>query len=1112
MKTQDTEIKGFALIATVSIMVLAILIALAMISLATVTSRTTGHSHHYEQARSNARLALTSALGTLQMELGPDKRVNANANIAGDVKHPYFVGVWDSLATDEDPIPTYDLQRESKFRKFLVSNQIEFNSLDSIDNDLIDPIELVGSGTVSDPLMHMSAGRLKVNDMGSMAWVISDSNSKASVNTLQSNDDSHFGIIRERYAASNSNTTSVDALKNAPLNEKHKVHSFLSMDLSDSTKATTYNNWHSLTHRAPSLLTNTADGGLKKDLSLLFELPRSEDSTAGLGGVNTQGNLYEEANQATTYLDLYDYYNLYREVEYVNDIPVLNSKVDAEFKNDKSKVYKMPLIAKFDIYISLAMDEAAYRPRVILDPVMTLWNPNNIAMNLNLTDMGETLDGKFWALPYSIQFTINGVDQLPIPLKALRVSNDDALGYFQFMNWLVTEDIVLGPGECKVFSHNSNTPTFIPSHAQYGTGGVTLTEGWLSSGGLMFQNNRGYFSEGKKYFDDGHVDADGSGRLGFKIKASSAHEAGGYYGSWFYGVEVGFSKINMFTYHYAIWNKNSEKKPNTATGVLQSDIAEKIGELYVDAGDSSPQYTYSQIRAIGKQPIAKFSISLRSELDSKFEGSSIFNCNPRSLRTYFDSLDESNMTSLPFELDLIAIDSFNSPDVTPINAENQGYIGGGNSVLYGQTNVTFGNIPTSPLLSLAGLQYATLGIDPEPNRFHTLSTHNPTVIKAIGNSYAQPTIGSDKFVDQHLLGNHVDHSYLANRSLWDSHFFSGCASTYENPYNVSPEPKTAHVRYQDFRLHEFGKPLLNQRYFFDEEKITMERLFDESGNVMPEAWMHIAANMAIDGGFNVNSTSVTAWTTLLGGLKGRKIGLNKIKTVDSTEIVAQEEADKSPFGSLELFNGDASNETEHGDYEAAVQEKEQWIGYRYLTDEDLQDLAKHIVDQVKLRGPFLSMSDFVNRRLSNDDDLASKGALQAAIDLTDINKNYKFPERNVDPALSGTYGYKFPKASEVPNACGIAGFVCQSDILMPFGSIMKVRSDTFVIRTYGESRDGNGVIMATAYLEATVTRSIDYVDHNNSPEDLVNMLTDTNKLYGRRFEVVQMKWLTKEEI
>jgi hypothetical protein len=61
-------------------------------------------------------------------------------------------------------------------------------------------------------------------------------------------------------------------------------------------------------------------------------------------------------------------------------------------------------------------------------------------------------------------------------------------------------------------------------------------------------------------------------------------------------------------------------------------------------------------------------------------------------------------------------------------------------------------------------------------------------------------------------------------------------------------------------------------------------------------------------------------------------------------------------------------------------------GSRSLSKAQIDVLAEAIVEQMRLRGPFVSMADFVNRRLANDE-TGRTGELQAVIDLTDINDN-----------------------------------------------------------------------------------------------------------------------------
>ena len=90
-----------------------------------------------------------------------------------------------------------------------------------------------------------------------------------------------------------------------------------------------------------------------------------------------------------------------------------------------------------------------------------------------------------------------------------------------------------------------------------------------------------------------------------------------------------------------------------------------------------------------------------------------------------------------------------------------------------------------------------------------------------------------------------------------------------------------------------------------------------------------------------------------------------------------------------------------------------WQGVRYLTDAQIAKLAHECVRQVRLRGPFLNMSDFVNRRLdASDPETSVCGALQAAIDWdefnghsvdandeTSINARFKRPEDMLSHSL-----------------------------------------------------------------------------------------------------------------
>ncbi|MGB2429464.1 MAG: hypothetical protein ACPIGG_08250, partial [Akkermansiaceae bacterium] len=82
------QVPGFALVATVSMMVLLTLVALGMLSLSTIEQRSSGENEENMRiARANARMALMIALGELQEAAGPDQRVTATASILGNANN-----------------------------------------------------------------------------------------------------------------------------------------------------------------------------------------------------------------------------------------------------------------------------------------------------------------------------------------------------------------------------------------------------------------------------------------------------------------------------------------------------------------------------------------------------------------------------------------------------------------------------------------------------------------------------------------------------------------------------------------------------------------------------------------------------------------------------------------------------------------------------------------------------------------------------------------------------------------------------------------------------------------------------------------------------------------
>jgi hypothetical protein len=198
----------------------------------------------------------------------------------------------------------------------------------------------------------------------------------------------------------------------------------------------------------------------------------------------------------------------------------------------------------------------------------------------------------------------------------------------------------------------------------------------------------------------------------------------------------------------------------------------------------------------------------------------------------------------------------------------------------------------------------------------------------------------------------------------------------------------------------------------------------------------------------------------------------------------------------------------------------EFAGYRKLTAPVLDRFAEEIVNQVRARGPFLSLSEFVNRQLSSGD-LALAGTIQAALNTlaNDSSTNpysvIQAGSTKVDLANlpgAGSTGYGFPAAAEGYNAYGLPGWTRQADVLRPIAPILSARDDTFTIRAYGDARDKSGKIMARATCEAIVRRTRDYMDPADDPDITTLPKSPANLIFGRRYEIISFRWLNNSEI
>ncbi len=478
-------------------------------------------------------------------------------------------------------------------------------------------------------------------------------------------------------------------------------------------------------------------------------------------------------------------------------------------------------------------------------------------------------------------------------------------------------------------------------------------------------------------------------------------------------------------------------------------------------------------------------------------------------------------------------DVFEAP--VEISGDDQGYYGGGYTKLTGTTHVVQQEIPAVPPISIAALSHARLGgfsiANDEAGGYANQNITAvgqaglfPHTLQAIGNSYGHPNLAANKAYDSTVQrvfhttdgGRGVtfaDHSYLANKALWDEFFFS----------SITPQPSTVKVFGNTTRsaktvADEFffsETPLPNRRmaaYTTGLDKTKLDTMFTAAQQQQFTDGLadRIAALLMVEGPFNINSTSVEAWKIFLSSLKGKSVTyLDKDTALTGADPV-DAKVDGTPVGSFTLPSGKPTRGT------SDPKDPDQWTSWRELRDTEIEELATAVVKQVKLRGPFLSLSEFVNRRLdASKPDLAAKGALQAALDdsSVSINAGFRNSVREFSSKEISAMNPTFPEALKGPVAYGSSAYIDQADVLRNFSEQLTPRGDTFVIRTYGDSVDPQGKVVARAWCEAVVQRIPEYFDPvDESHVKQADLKSVTNRTFGRKFQLVSFRWLTDLEV
>lgn len=235
--------------------------------------------------------------------------------------------------------------------------------------------------------------------------------------------------------------------------------------------------------------------------------------------------------------------------------------------------------------------------------------------------------------------------------------------------------------------------------------------------------------------------------------------------------------------------------------------------------------------------------------------------------------------------------------------------------------------------------------------------------------------------------------------------------------------------------------------------------------------------------FNINSTSVDAWKSVLGA---RLAGWSYGNPASSTTL--NHAFFRLPHGAQSLSNPPlGSTVIDIGNSERTV-----YTGGRELSDAEITALATQIVDQIKNNNggrPFGYLQKFMNDNI-----------IQNAIDATSINTNIAADRR------------------------GTPGYLTQMDVIAAIAPFITPRSDTFMVRSYGDVRNPvTGEVTSRAWCEATVQRIPDLAEDLNQTDitdnpapltlgKIVQPDFSSEFKLGRKFIITSFRWLSPDEI
>lgn len=812
------------------------------------------------------------------------------------------------------------------------------------------------------------------------------------------------------------------------------------------------------------------------------------------------------------------------------------------------RVHRHPLIARFQFVF--ATGAIGSTPAVLAQPVVTLWNPYNV--RLNVPAFGA------WYMWYSIPIGFEVADTAGLYPTTRRLTRDWGGGLTLNFG---TGGIDLGPGQTRVFSLPGNSP--IPVNLGANLPSLTLQPGYVAGTRAGMLLGMGGSADPRsvlryrlyKYLDGANarngiyldyypgnykyspVRYSFVGTSDAQFRQLYGEDAPAPFDQPFPEAQLSPRAFSTFSFGLRLSNDglsqhNERTGVRTASkGFLQANPFTTYTELGGKCAILMTPYRYASadITSTAGVPVAA-----QTEPGTGVQYSGAW-----------------SIVNAPFDMYFHPLTDFagsNAPQCDPLTGN--GFVLTGLDPANGLGRAAVSELTVKPIQSLAQLQSCDIrATNPVPPFHHNL----------IGNSDASPVLPPDDAVGRWVeVGSgavqprdmlppswmQYDDSYCLNHLLFDDWFVSSLSPRPEDWPSLRPGPGQEYVwnpavlsslraRWSEFAG---GQPLPNACY----QPRGGAAAFDPgatgsvyAGNpALPVGYQRVAAHLRVPGQFNVNSVSVPAWRAVLGNLRDTRVPVLRPGATSATEVAA-----RNPLPRMDVAPEGTSS---GGGNSGAV------LGFAALTDEQLDLMAEEIVRQVRLRGPFLSLSEFVNRRLAPADgtetDPTITGALGMALRTLErasgrhpasratalgkpVARAADFPP-GILPRLSlgdwnsTTGDYSHPRAAEGNSNFGLPAWPRQADVLARLAPVIAARDDTFVVRAFGSAPLGRGA-SARAWCEAVYQRLPDYIDPSAAPHEpplgevappLDSLSRATNVALGRRFRMVSFRWLTPSEL